>query len=331
MIIIADAGPVQVPGPARGPPGRRAARSTRVTEKLYGMTRMNSLDGEKVVELKSGRELQGQEAKDVSQALSSKQMTDKLANLLVRAVGNPGPPGSIKNKIVNKAIRKKLLNHPNQKNKDVVRSKWIRLLESRPNLYQYWNEVVEAGRHRELLRLDLSLLEKELGPTDQKNVMCAIMSMYLAGSPTCGDEILDGFEMVSGHNPYIRWRDGDRMMGMTCLRLEKLSIVCDDDFEFNIADSWDREEEDRDVILAWEHRASKWINCIAKAAHANKMECMWAAEEGDMKAKMMQVAGLGMEKRLRDFVGFVYVAQGNRLVALRHEVLPFGLSSEIIS
>ena len=54
----------------------------------------------------------------------------------------------------------------------------------------------------------------------------------------------------TGHAPHIRWRDGDRMMDMTCLRLEKLAIVRDDDFHFDITDTWDREAEDRDVLVS---------------------------------------------------------------------------------
>ncbi len=75
------------------------------------------------------------------------------------------------------------------------------------------------------MRLDLTLFEKELGQTDQRDVMKAIMMQYIAGGPSCCDEILDGFEVVPGRNPHIRWRDGDRMMDMTCLRLEKMDIV----------------------------------------------------------------------------------------------------------
>ena len=39
-------------------------------------------------------------------------------------------------------------------------------------------------------------------------------------------------------------------MDMTCLRLEKLAIVRDDDFHFDITDTWDREAEDRDVLVS---------------------------------------------------------------------------------
>lgn len=175
-----------------------------------------------------------------------------IVDFLVKSFTSPAASDSIQSKIVKKALRKKLLHHPNLKNKDVVRSKWIRLLASRPSLYQYWSDVVESGRHKELMRLDLSLLEKEMGPTDQRDVMKAIMLQYVAGGPSCCDEILDGFEVVPGSVPHIRWRDGDRMMDMTCMRLEKLAIVRDDEFHFDITDSWDREAEDRDVLLAWQ-------------------------------------------------------------------------------
>jgi hypothetical protein len=162
---------------------------------------------------------------NLPKGLSHMQVASELVDYLVKTMGAFGPPDSKQDKIVRKAIRKKLLHHPNLKNKDAVRSKWIRLLASRPDLCKCWNEVVESGRHKELMLLDLSLFEKELGPTDQRDVMKAIMMQYIAGGPSCCDEILDGFEVVPGSNPHIRWRDGDRMMDMTCLRLEKMDIV----------------------------------------------------------------------------------------------------------
>ena len=41
--------------------------------------------------------------------------------------------------------------------------------------------------------------------------MNAIMMQYVAGGPSSCDEILDGFEVIPGNNPHIRWRDGDRI------------------------------------------------------------------------------------------------------------------------
>ena len=198
--------------------------------------------------LNSDEEVGIEDAQESSKLMSN--LHSELVGCILKSIGGPSPDDSIQSKLVKKAIRRKLLHHPNLKNKDVVRAKWIRLLASRPSLYQFWREVVESGRHRELLKLDLSLLEKELGPTDQRDVMKAIMLQYVAGGPSCCDEILDGFEVVPGHAPHIRWRDGDRMMDMTCLRLEKLAIVRDDDFHFDITDTWDREAEDRDVLVS---------------------------------------------------------------------------------
>jgi hypothetical protein len=48
------------------------------------------------------------------------------------------------------------------------------------------------------MRLDLTLFEKELGQTDQRDVMKAIMMQYIAGGPSCCDEILDGFRWFLG-------------------------------------------------------------------------------------------------------------------------------------
>ena len=253
---------------------------------------------------KMARTVEDSEAEALVECLSSLEMAAELADHLVKSAGAYGPPGSVKNQIYRKAIRKKLLHHPNLENKDVVRSKWIRLLASRPSLYQCWNDIVECGRQKELLRLDLSLLEKELVPTDQKDVMKAIMMQYVAGGPSCCDEILDGFEVIPGNNPHIRWRDGDRMMDMTCMRLEKLSIVRDDEFHFDITDLWDRDKEDDDVLLAWEERARAW-----------KVDGVGGG--GGQKSAPKDPL---MEKLLRDFVGFVYVVQGHRLVSFRQEV-----------
>ena len=98
---------------------------------------------------------------DENGGIPDMKLTTDLVGQLLKSIGSQRLDDSVQSRIIMKAFKKKLYHHPNLKNKDVVRSKWSRLLASRSYLYQYWDEVVESGRHKELLRLDLSLLEKE--------------------------------------------------------------------------------------------------------------------------------------------------------------------------
>jgi len=213
---------------------------------------------------------------------------------------------------VMRAVRKRINRPGNRANADAVRAKWSRLLDARPELYRYWKELVELGKHKELLKLDLHLLEKELLATDQKDVMLAVMGQFVAGAPGCCDEILDGFEVIQGSKtPSIMWRDGDRMISMTLMRLHKLMITRNDDHHLDIVDQWDKDSEDEHILAAWEERARSW-NMEDGVLEKAKEWKLRSVEKDRVTAT---------ELLLRDFVGYVYVVQANRLITYHKAVM----------
>mmetsp|Transcript_7575 Transcript_7575/g.12009 ORF Transcript_7575/g.12009 Transcript_7575/m.12009 type:complete len:348 (-) Transcript_7575:123-1166(-) len=208
-----------------------------------------------------------------------------------------------------RAVQKRLNKPGNRANAEAVRAKWNRLLDARQDLEGFWHKLMQLGKHKELLKLEMHLLERELLATDQKEVMLSVMSQFVARAPGCCDEILDGFEVVPAKVPYIRWRDVDRMINMTLMRLHKLVITRDDDMHLDIVDQWDKDTEDMDIVSAWEERAKSWS--LGKEVLEKAKEWKQSVEEDVIATELL----------LRDFVGYVYVVQANRLITYHQAAL----------